>query len=78
MTATLAASARAHATPTPVSNPAGVAPPCFLYVESGRMLQELTTTKDIVPLTSVLKIAVIGSLALLPVLFKDRLKKKLD
>lgn len=56
----------------------GVAPPCFLYVESGRMLQELTTTKDIVPLTSVLKIAVIGSLALLPVLFKDRLKKKLD
>lgn len=56
----------------------GVAPPCFLYVESGRMLQELTTTKDILPLSSVVKIAILGSLALLPVLFRDTLKKKLD
>eukprot|EP00043_Microstomoeca_roanoka_P022275 m.256301 g.256301 ORF g.256301 m.256301 type:complete len:275 (-) comp21270_c0_seq1:254-1078(-) len=56
----------------------GVAPPCMLYVEAGGVLEELTSTGELVSLGSVLRISAIGCLALLPVLFKDRLKKKFD
>ncbi|EGD72347.1 temporarily Assigned name family member [Salpingoeca rosetta] len=56
----------------------GVAPPCLLYVEAGGVLEELTSTGEVVSLSSILRISALGCLALLPVLFKDRLKRKFD
>ena len=56
----------------------GVAPPCLLYVEAGGVLEELTSTGEIVSMGSVIKISLLGCLALLPAIFKDRPKKKFD
>lgn len=42
------------------------------------MLLELSSTRQIVPLTSVVKLMGIASLALIPVVFNNWIKKKID
>ncbi len=56
----------------------GVAPPCLLYVEAGHMLQELSSTGDIVSMESLIKVILVGCLALVPVVFKEWFKKKVE
>lgn len=56
----------------------GVAPPCLLYVEAGSVLEELTTTGDVVSLASILRVSIVATLALLPVFFKEKLKRKIE
>lgn len=54
----------------------GVAPPSILFVKMGQTLQQLTTTS--VPVSTMVGLVAIGFVSLLPVLYKDRLKKKLE
>lgn len=42
------------------------------------MLQELSSTSQIMPLSALVKIFFIACIALLPVMFKEWLRKKLD
>eukprot|EP00049_Salpingoeca_infusionum_P019043 m.359885 g.359885 ORF g.359885 m.359885 type:complete len:241 (+) comp18791_c0_seq1:97-819(+) len=51
----------------------GVAPPCMLYIEGGMVLEQLSSTSELMPASSLLRIFAIGCLALLPVIFKDRI-----
>ena len=55
-----------------------MAPPAVLYIRSGTVLEQLTSPHEVIPITTVLSLIALGALALLPVLFKDRLARKLE
>ena len=56
----------------------GVAPPSFLFIKAGTTLYELTTTTGYISLQSVIVLAFLALLSLVPVVFRRRLRKKLD
>ena len=56
----------------------GVGIPSIFYVRAGSVLQELTTTKDIIPWTTMLSLILFGFLTLIPVVFKNQFSKKLS
>ncbi|XP_046581670.1 transmembrane protein 41B-like [Haliotis rubra] len=56
----------------------GVAPPSFVAVQAGTTLYKLTSSGDAVSWTSVIVLAALAILSLLPVVFKKRLQKKFD
>lgn len=56
----------------------GVAPPSFVAIKAGITIQQLTSSRETVTYTSLLVMAVLAVISLLPVIFKDRLRKKFD
>eukprot|EP01137_Pigoraptor_chileana_P018289 Opistho-2@77543 len=54
----------------------GVAPPSFVAVNLGRTIHQLTSTS--LPLSTVVSLIAVGFVALVPVVFKDSLRKKLQ
>ena len=56
----------------------GVMPPSFLAIKAGQTLQQLTSSSDAVSWTSVLVLAGLAVFSLMPVIFKQWLKKKFD
>lgn len=56
----------------------GQAPPSCFYVQAGRTIQTLTSSTDVFTLQSVLTLAFFSIIALLPVFFKNQLKKKVE
>lgn len=53
----------------------GVAAPSFVAIEAGKTLNKLTSTKDFFSYNSLLLLALFATLSLLPVLFRERLKR---
>uniref|UniRef100_A0A0A9YAC9 Transmembrane protein 41B n=1 Tax=Lygus hesperus TaxID=30085 RepID=A0A0A9YAC9_LYGHE len=56
----------------------GVAPPSFLAIQAGKTLNQLSSTSAGLSLSTVALLAAFAALSLLPVLLKNRLKKKFD
>ncbi|XP_077996561.1 transmembrane protein 41B-like [Glandiceps talaboti] len=56
----------------------GVAPPSFIAIQAGTTLYKLMTTSDAISMNSILVLAFFAVLSLLPVLFKQKLKKKFE
>ncbi|XP_002741710.1 transmembrane protein 41B-like [Saccoglossus kowalevskii] len=56
----------------------GVAPPSFVAIQAGTTLHQLMTASDAVSWKSVIILAVLAALSLVPVLFKQKLKKKFE
>ncbi|XP_072172083.1 transmembrane protein 41B-like [Diadema setosum] len=56
----------------------GVAPPSFVAIQGGTTLYKLTHAGDALSWTSVIVLAVLAVLSLLPVLFKQRLRQKFE
>lgn len=54
----------------------GVAPPSFVYISAGQTVHTLTSTSSILTWNQIGLLAIVALLSLLPVLLKDRLKKK--
>ncbi|KAL3843200.1 hypothetical protein ACJMK2_021145 [Sinanodonta woodiana] len=56
----------------------GVAPPSFVAIHAGTTLHQLTSSGDAISSTSIIILAVLAILSLLPVLFKKKLGEKFD
>ncbi|XP_021954049.1 transmembrane protein 41B isoform X2 [Folsomia candida] len=56
----------------------GVAPPSFVAIQAGTTLNQLTSSSDALSWTSLIVLVVLGLLSLIPVLMKDRLKRKFE
>jgi uncharacterized membrane protein YdjX (TVP38/TMEM64 family) len=56
----------------------GVAPPSFVAIQAGTTLQQLTSSSDTVSWMSISILAVLAALSLLPIAFRNTLKKKFD
>jgi len=56
----------------------GVAPPSFVYISAGQTVHTLTSTSSILTWYQIGLLAAIALLSLLPVLLKDKLKKKFE
>ena len=56
----------------------GVAPPSFFFIHAGTTLYELTTATGHLSLQSILILALMAALSLLPVLCKKTLKRRLE
>ena len=56
----------------------GVAPPSFFFIRAGTTLYELTTASGHISFQSILILAVMAVLSLLPVLCKKTLKRRMD
>ena len=56
----------------------GVAPPSCVAVNAGSTLYELTSERDALSMKSLLLLAVSAIVAIVPVIFKQKLKKKVD
>ncbi|XP_013378653.1 transmembrane protein 41B isoform X2 [Lingula anatina] len=56
----------------------GVAPPSVVAIQAGTTLHQLTSSKDALSWTSVIVLAVLALLSLLPVVFKKKLREKFD
>ena len=56
----------------------GVAPPSFVAIHAGTTLHQLTSSGDAVSYQSMIILAVLASLSLLPVLLKKQLRAKFD
>jgi len=56
----------------------GVGPPSFVFIQAGQTLHKLTTTGDAVSWYSIGILAILAVVALLPVLFKNKMKSKFD
>lgn len=56
----------------------GVAPPSFVAIKAGITIHQLTSSSETVTFNSVLVMAALAILSLLPVVFKDKLRKKFD
>ncbi|KAK3611627.1 hypothetical protein CHS0354_018323 [Potamilus streckersoni] len=56
----------------------GVAPPSFVAIQAGTTLHQLTSSGDAVSSTSIIILAILAVLSLLPVLFKKKLGAKFD
>lgn len=49
-----------------------------LYIRAGRVLEQLSSTSEVSPLSTVASLAAIGFVSLLPVLFKERLRARME
>ncbi len=56
----------------------GVAPPSCFYVQAGTTLNKLTNSTAVFTWQSILTLAFFSVVALLPVFFKNQLKKRVD
>lgn len=56
----------------------GVAPPSFIAIQGGQTLHNLTATDTAFNLTSVLWLVIFGVVSLIPILFKGKLKDKIE
>ncbi|XP_071830782.1 transmembrane protein 41B-like [Apostichopus japonicus] len=56
----------------------GVAPPSFVAIQAGTTLYQLTHTGDAVSWTSVIVLAILAVLSILPAVFKQYLRKKFE
>lgn len=56
----------------------GVAPPSFVAIQTGQTLYNMTSSSDKFSWTSVLLLAVFAVLSIIPVLFRDKFKRKFD
>ncbi|XP_020283925.1 transmembrane protein 41 homolog [Pseudomyrmex gracilis] len=56
----------------------GVAPPSFVAIQAGQTLHELTSSSDAWSWNSVIILCAFALLSLLPVLYKQKLKQKLE
>ncbi|XP_065911061.1 transmembrane protein 41B-like [Dysidea avara] len=65
-------------TPFFIATVIGVAPPSFLFIRAGTTLYELTTATSHISWFSIGMLAVLSVLSILPVLFRRRLREKLD
>ena len=61
----------------PICSP-GVAPPSFVAIRAGTMLYQLSHAGDAVSWTSVIILAVLAVISILPAVFKQRLREKFD
>ena len=50
----------------------------MLYIRSGTVLQELTSTRDAVPISAIASLIGLGFLSLIPIFFRKRLQAKLE
>jgi len=56
----------------------GVAPPSFIAIQAGTTLQQLTSSGDALSWQSICILAVLAIIALLPVVFRAKLRQKFD
>ena len=49
-----------------------------MFIRSGTVLHELTTTRDAFPYSAVFWLAVFGCLSLIPVIFKKQIQKRME
>ncbi|XP_026765422.1 transmembrane protein 41 homolog [Galleria mellonella] len=56
----------------------GVAPPSFVAIQAGQTLHTLTSTRDAWSWTSVTVLSIFALISLVPVLMKEKLRKKFD
>lgn len=56
----------------------GVAPPSVLMIQAGTTLHELTSSSDAISITSIIILTVLALLSLLPILFRKRLRAKIE
>ncbi|CAL7950259.1 unnamed protein product [Xylocopa violacea] len=56
----------------------GVAPPSFVAIQAGQTLQNLTSSSDAWSWTSLIILCLLAVIALVPVLFKQKLQEKFD
>ena len=56
----------------------GVAPPSCVYIQAGTTLNKLTSSNEVLSVQSIAMLSIFAILSILPVLFKNYLKKKMD
>lgn len=56
----------------------GVAPPSFIALQAGQTLHNMSASDSAMSWTSISLLMLFGVLSLIPILFKDKLKKKFD
>ncbi|XP_054710927.1 transmembrane protein 41B-like [Uloborus diversus] len=56
----------------------GVAPPSFVYIQAGTTLHQLTSSTDAISLNSIFMLSSFAVLSLLPILFKGKIREKLE
>lgn len=56
----------------------GVAPPSFVAIQAGQTLHKLTSSSDAWSWNSIIMLCIFALLSLVPVLYKQKLKQKLE
>lgn len=56
----------------------GVAPPSCIYIQAGTTLNKLTSSTAVLSYQSIAMLTVFALISLLPILFKNYLKKKIE
>ena len=54
----------------------GVAPPSFVAIQAGKTLNKLSSSKDVLSLSSILLLVLFASLSMIPVFYKGKLRDK--